>query len=740
MPLKLNQLLSDVRESRKIKITVIVDTGICIGDSGTSGTPTDKMILRDGAERLVIPASTIKGRLRHECEIIARAKKYVICESPKAENMCPQLNSLSELERKQIETDDTGNCIVCQIFGSPKSPARVMFNDLICEDEFATEMRGGISINRRRRAVEDAKLFRLETSKHGAGIKFSGEIELPDRIHDEHRQLIISGLKRINTLGNRTSAGVGWLRIEYEEVGGRGKAEGERRKGELKTNSEIRNPKSEIRPEYQAVETSQLQIVVTLHSPLAVGGRKPAGRIVEIIPYIPGGLLRGAVAKELLELGAHDDNCNENECDFCTLFLSNEQAIFHNCYPFSGLSRRCRGDTEATNLLDNRTLVLPATAVSCEDNSGFLEYDKNGHPMVDDFNDSHGVFDTLINRLIAEEQLNENNDLPLLYAPNCPVCGGCVEPFQGFYSAVPSWEGLGVGGKYKSENIGTRILSRIPINRSRKVAEEDLLYHLSVLNHVTKSGADALLRNSQATAQTTPLVAKPSPKESPDEVGSGDSIGVFRTRLIGSVTVPKRLAKDLTEVLKHRIHNLGGGSARGLGRVKIDVIPEDNNPQSSTQSAVFKNRLDAFNRKIAEAERKFQALGKTTAIDGTYFTVDLHSDAILYDASGWQPTTILTAEMLQKATNCDAQVELLRSYARYTYCNGWNAAWGMLKETEVITQMGSVFVFKTKNIEAWYEPLRKLELYGIGERRGEGFGQLKICDEFHLRTRDEFIT
>ena len=51
MPLKLKQLLSNVLESRKIKVTVIVDTGICIGDSGASGTPTDKMIFRDGAGR-----------------------------------------------------------------------------------------------------------------------------------------------------------------------------------------------------------------------------------------------------------------------------------------------------------------------------------------------------------------------------------------------------------------------------------------------------------------------------------------------------------------------------------------------------------------------------------------------------------------------------------------------------------------------------------------------------------------
>jgi CRISPR-associated protein Csx10 len=540
---------------------------------------------------------------------------------------------------------------------------------------------------------------------------------------------------------------VGWLRIEYEEVGARRRnSECGIRNAELKNNflipkSEFRNPNSEIRPEYQAVETSQLQIVVTLHSPLAVGGRKPTGRIVEIVPYIPGGLLRGAVAKALLELGVHDDNCNKNECDFCALFLSNEQVIFRNCYPFSGLSRQSRDDTEATNLFDNPTLVLPATAVSCVDSSGFLEYDKSGNPVVNDFNDSHGVFDMLIDRLIAEEQLNENDDLPLLYTPNCPVCGGCVEPFQGFYSVVPSWGGLRMGGKYKSENISTCLLSRIPINRSRKVAEEELLYHLSVLNHVTKSGDDALLKNSQATAQTTSLAAKPSPKESPDEAcpenRDGNSIGVLRTQLIGSVTVPKRLAKELTEVLKNRIHNLGGGSARGLGRVKIDVIHEDNNPQSSTQSAAFKNRIDAFNRKIAESERRVQALGKTKAIDGAYFTVDLQSDAILYDESGWQPTTILTAEMLQKATNCDAQVELTRSYARYTYYNGWNTAWGLLKETEILTQMGSVFVFKTNNIEAWYEPLKKLELYGIGERRGEGFGQLKICDEFHLRTRDE---
>jgi CRISPR-associated protein Csx10 len=48
--------------------------------------------------------------------------------------------------------------------------------------------------------------------------------------------------------------------------------------------------------------------------------------------------------------------------------------------------------------------------------------------------------------------------------------------------------------------------------------------------------------------------------------------------------------------------------------------------------------------------------------------------------------------------------------------------------------MGSVFLFSTEQpLDAdAYALLAMLQQDGIGERRAEGYGQLRVCDEFHM--------
>jgi CRISPR-associated protein Csx10 len=70
---------------------------------------------------------------------------------------------------------------------------------------------------------------------------------------------------------------------------------------------------------------------------------------------------------------------------------------------------------------------------------------------------------------------------------------------------------------------------------------------------------------------------------------------------------------------------------------------------------------------------------------------------------------------------------------------GWNIALKLPKEDEVAISKGSVFLFVTKPGETISEPevkplsdlLEQIEKSGIGERRNEGFGKVRICDEFH---------
>ena len=78
--------------------------------------------------------------------------------------------------------------------------------------------------------------------------------------------------------------------------------------------------------------------------------------------------------------------------------------------------------------------------------------------------------------------------------------------------------------------------------------------------------------------------------------------------------------------------------------------------------------------------------------------------------------------------------ELLYQAASTKRVTGWNELWGTPRMNEYAIDTGSVFLFSStvEMNEPLCEALFKLEEEGIGERRAEGFGRLRISDPFHL--------
>ncbi|WP_218082216.1 RAMP superfamily CRISPR-associated protein [Anthocerotibacter panamensis] len=185
-----------------LPITAIIDTALCVGAGGSSGSLADKPILRNAQGQLLIPASQLKGRLRHECEKLARGLGWVICGSPVAGSMCPKPRS------------EGTHCFICQIFGNPVLPSRVIFDDLVCTidlKDYPEVLRPGVTINRARRTAEDQKLYFLETSPANTGLEFSAEIHLLPEAPTYTQALLCAGLKHIHALGGSKSTGLGWL-------------------------------------------------------------------------------------------------------------------------------------------------------------------------------------------------------------------------------------------------------------------------------------------------------------------------------------------------------------------------------------------------------------------------------------------------------------------------------------------------------------------------------------------------
>ncbi len=156
--------------STSIPLKATLASALAVGSGGSSGSLADKPLLKDAYGRLLIPGSQLKGRLRHECEKLARGLGWAICRSPDPERMCPKREGIDghfDRPEYQVEGYAGSHCLVCQIFGNPALPSRLWVADLVCEVPPAAleaTLRPGVTLNRRRRTAEDQRLYLIETS------------------------------------------------------------------------------------------------------------------------------------------------------------------------------------------------------------------------------------------------------------------------------------------------------------------------------------------------------------------------------------------------------------------------------------------------------------------------------------------------------------------------------------------------------------------------------------------------
>ncbi|WP_339459675.1 type III-D CRISPR-associated RAMP protein Csx10 [Nodularia spumigena] len=424
----------------------------------------------------------------------------------------------------------------------------------------------------------------------------------------------------------------------------------------------------------------RIKLTITALSPLAIATRKP-GSVSEAEDYIPGSVIRGALASQILQLsGIEEQDLTTDGGDFQALFLGEESAIFHNAYPAVAKSENI------SSVVTDDVMVLPATAVSSKTNSGFKPK-------------GNGVFDTLIDRFCADAY-----NYP--FDPSDPKSleddtDARVEPFAGFYSCKK--------GEYRSHSVSKRFLTRVGINRQRATSQDDILYSIEVLN-------ESFVEN---------------PKE------KNWQPVVYRSEIL---VEDAELAKSLVNFLNQnsRSLRLGGATSRGLGKVEITAEIED-------AVTDVDGRIEAFNDILKSRWQFWSVFGKpekNLLENRTYFTLDLQSDTIFSEK--WQRTTVISPPMLcefvgledefAQLPNDAAKDDFLKlevAYSSYNYRSGWNSAWGLMKDIELVTTRGAVYLFSTNKRDIWTDKLKELELKGVGDRTCEGFGQVQICNEFH---------
>lgn len=423
-------------------------------------------------------------------------------------------------------------------------------------------------------------------------------------------------------------------------------------------------------------------VTIEAQGPLLLGSGLSLDNVQSSRHFIAGSVWRGAIARTILDdLGLR---ANENSAPVADLPESFQQVFlpassqakqamrFGFLYPVRERQADCIG---------NHALPLPLTAHTCKQADGFPDR-------------GHGVFDSLRNRirtLIPNPE--EHNSHRLL---QCPICGGRLERLRGYIYQQPAKATADIAATYSRVKLGTRSFVHVGLNRYTETAQEQILFVQDSL---------------------TP--------------GSGKTAGVekplsFVGQLYGS-TAQYELLQELLET--HFIPaqadgsyelRIGSARSRGMGNATLTL----SGPVPAVSLAA---QVDAF-----------QPRGSAGPLDPNhlYAALTLHAPLQLLDRIG---------ETVMVPT-----VETLRAYSRLvpmglTVCNeativeaetwtGWSGAWRLPKPIQSAVAAGSVIVVRVPRAEQTQllDFLEEIAENGLGERCAEGWGELHLCDPFHI--------
>ena len=432
----------------------------------------------------------------------------------------------------------------------------------------------------------------------------------------------------------------------------------------------------------------QLNIYLEAQSPLLLGSGLAVENVQSSRLYVAGSVWRGALARVLLQdIGIAGKSNESVDPTFKQIFLGDQAAHFGFLYPIR---------QHADELMPmTTTFVAPLTARTCKLESGFLSEGKGG------------VYDGVKNRLYeASKGLAPYTGKQ---GPGtCPHCDKRLKRMRGF---VARYESNGQE-KYETASLRRRSFVRVGLNRYTETAQESVLYVLDAL----VPGPGKVKKDKKGKKREEPITF----------------VGVWHGNKEQLTTLKKLLdASLLPERQKGYTLRIGTARARGMGKVNLRF--GDWQEQVGQQAELAK-RLDQL-----QPREKGQLLDPKHL----YASLTLRAPLQLLDKYGL-PTTQVTLETLRAYNNnLPAGLQILRDYSivEQETWTGWSAAWKLPKPVTIALAAGSVLLIRTPTSqrEALLCWLTKLEQEGLGERRAEGWGEILLCDSFHI-THDEKLS
>jgi CRISPR-associated protein Csx10 len=187
-------------------------------------------------------------------------------------------------------------------------------------------------------------------------------------------------------------------------------------------------------------------LCLTPEKPLRAGTLKPRGDYLDTRDYLPGSVLRGALAEWLKLQGKASQ-----------IVPTVQKVRFGNFFPSASESVWA--------------LPFPMTALECKLHGGFRRIPRDSTEKP-----GHGIRDSLLIALAYAELERQGARFPVPMLLRCTYetkgekCGGRMERVSGFYAVLP--EG------WRVMKIEKALQSKVALSRHRRAAQEGMLYRV----------------------------------------------------------------------------------------------------------------------------------------------------------------------------------------------------------------------------------------------------------------------
>lgn len=185
--------------------------------------------------------------------------------------------------------------------------------------------------------------------------------------------------------------------------------------------------------------------------------------------------------------------------------------------------------------------------------------------------------------------------------------------------------------------------------------------------------------------------------------------------LSGGIYLKEEQAQILSDIFEQGSVFAGADCTSGMGEMKIQL--------SECQERAFS--LPEWNKRFRHKLKKVSADAEK-AQTGIYFSIGLDSHTIMVD-NLLRPVSDFMPEF--------SDITLVTRVVRPQTIYGWQSCWKLPKNIDMAVCRGSVYLFlyQGAGIDKLQEYLRDISIDGIGLRRTEGFGRIRVCDNLHTQ-------